>query len=77
MHGRQHRDRLLGDVDAGENARALGNAGQALVQHLRVEMLQVQVDVVLQLADAAPLADLDVIARLTTSREARSLACGA
>src|SRR5437016_10289825 len=29
MHRRQHRDRIPGDVDAGENARALGNAGKA------------------------------------------------
>jgi hypothetical protein len=49
------------------------------VQHRRVEVLEVQQDVVLLRAAAAPLADLDsiVIARLTTSREARSLACGA
>src|SRR5208282_3333233 len=39
--------------DAGENARAVGNAGQALVQHLRIEMVEVQEDVILELADAA------------------------
>ena len=59
VDGRQYRDRLLGHVDAGEDARALGDAGQALVQHLRVEMVEVQVDVVLVLADAAAFADLD------------------
>ena len=36
-----------------------GNARQPLVQHRRVEMVEVQVDVVLVLADAAALADLD------------------
>jgi hypothetical protein len=34
-------------------------SGQALVQHLRIEMIEVQVDVVLLLADPAALADLD------------------
>src|SRR5208337_4619162 len=48
-----------GDIDAGEDARAFRNAGQALVQHLRVEMVEVQINVVLILADAAAFADLD------------------
>ena len=59
VHGRQHRDRLLGEVDAREDARGLRDAGQPLVQHLRIEMIEVQEDVVLLLADAAALADLD------------------
>ena len=59
MDGRQDRDRLLGHVDAGEDLGAFRDAGQALVQDLRVEMVEVQVDVVLVLADAAALADLD------------------
>ena len=37
----------LGHVDAGEDPRGLGDAGQALVQHLGVEMLEMQLDVVL------------------------------
>jgi hypothetical protein len=57
VDGRHHRDRLAGDVDAGENLGALRDAGQALVQDLRVEMVEVQVDVVLVLADAAAFAD--------------------
>ena len=77
VHGRQHRDRLLGHVDAGKNARALRNAGQALVQHFRVEVVEVKEDVILQLADAAALADLHGHGAETTSREARSLAEGA
>ena len=59
VHGRQHRDRLAGHVDAGEDARALGDAGQPLVQHRRIEMIEVQEDVVLALADAAAFANLD------------------
>ena len=42
VHGRQHRDRLARHVDAGENARGFGDARQALVQHLRIEMIEVQ-----------------------------------
>jgi hypothetical protein len=59
VDGRQHRDRLLRDVDAGEDLRGLGNARQPLVDLVRAEMLQVQEDMVLVLADAAALADLD------------------
>ncbi len=35
VHGRQHRDRLAGHVDAGEDARGLGDARQALVDDVR------------------------------------------
>ncbi len=78
MHGRQHRDRLLGHVDAGEDLRGLGDAGQALVQQLRVEVLEMQVDVVLLRADSrGPRGSPSSSSALTTSREARSLAYGA
>jgi hypothetical protein len=56
---RQHRNRLAGHIDAGEDARALRDAGQALVQHRGIEVIEVQEDVILVLADAAALADLD------------------
>ncbi len=59
VHGGEHRDRLAGHVDAGENSRALGNAGQPLVQHRGIEMIEVQIEMVLELADAAALAHLD------------------
>src|SRR3546814_12846991 len=49
----------LGDVGAGEDLGGLGDARQAAVQHLRVEMLEVQHDVVLVRTAAAPLVDLD------------------
>ena len=58
VHGRDHRDRLAGDVDAGEDLGALRDARQALVQDLRVEMVEMQVDVILVLADAAAGPDL-------------------
>ena len=59
MDRRQHRDRLLRHVDAREDPRAFGNAGKPLVQDLRIEMIEMQVDVVGVLADAAAFADLD------------------
>jgi hypothetical protein len=55
MHGRQHRDRFLGQVDAGKNLGALGNARQALMQDGRIEMVEVQKNVVLVFADAPAL----------------------
>ena len=59
VHGGQHGDRILVHVDAREDARGLGDAGQARVNHLGAEMLEMQVDVVLVLADAAAFANLD------------------
>ncbi len=59
MHSRNDRDRIGADVDAGENARRFGNTGQPLVQYFRIKMVEVQIDVILELADAAPLANLD------------------
>ena len=57
MDRRRHRDRLAGQVDAGEDLRGLGDAGQPLGQDLRVDMVEVKEDMVLVLADAAALAD--------------------
>ncbi len=57
MHRRQHRIGSLGDIDARENLGAFRNAGQALVQDRRIEMIEVQVDMVVALADAASLAN--------------------
>src|SRR5260221_8863850 len=59
MHGREHRDWFAGHIDAGENPRAFRDAGQAFMQHRGIEMIEVQEDVVLVLADAAPFADFD------------------
>ena len=59
VDGRQHRDRLARDVDPGEDPRSLADAGQALMQELRAEMLEMQEDMVLARAAASPLIDLD------------------
>jgi hypothetical protein len=59
VDGRQDRDRLLGHVDAGEDLGAFGDARQALVQDLRIQVVQVQEDVVLVRTDAAAFADFD------------------
>ena len=58
VHGGQHGNRIAVHVDAGEDARGLGDARQALVDHLGAQVLQVQVDVIRVLADAAAFADL-------------------
>ena len=57
VDGRHDRDRLAGQVDAGEGLRGLGDARQPLVQDLRVDMVEVKEDMVLVLADAAAFAD--------------------
>ena len=36
-----------------------GNAGQTLVQNFRIEMIEMQIDVILVRADAAAFADFD------------------
>src|SRR5690606_36551002 len=59
VHGRDYRDRLLLDVDVGEDARAFRDARQLLVDVGRIEVGQVEVDVVPVLADAAAFADLE------------------
>ena len=58
MDGRDDRDRLTRQIDAGERLRSLGDSGQALVQDLRVNMVEVKEDMVLMLADPAAFADL-------------------
>ena len=59
VHRRNDRNRIGRDVHPSEDARRFGNAGQPLVQHLGVEMVEVQIDVILMLADPTPFADLD------------------
>ena len=57
MHRRQYRDRFARHVDVGENSRGFADAGQPLVQHCRVKVIEVQEKVVLFLADAAAFTD--------------------
>ena len=57
MDRRRDRDRLAGEVDAGEDLRGLGDAGQPLGEDLGVDMVEVKEDMVLMLADPAALAD--------------------
>ncbi len=42
VHGGQHWDRVAAHIDAGEYPRRFGNARQALMNHLRSQVLQVQ-----------------------------------
>ena len=59
MHGRQNRDRLLRHIDACKDARAFRNAGQTLMQNLRIEMIKMEIDVILVLAHTATFANFD------------------
>ena len=59
VHGRQHRDRLAGQVDTGKNLGRFGDTRQALVQHFWIKVIEVQVDVVLVRANAATFADFE------------------
>ena len=59
MHGGQHGDRLFRDIHTGKDARGLGDAGQALVNDLRIEMREVQDECDPFRAHAAAFADLD------------------
>ena len=58
MHGRRDRQRLAGQVDAGEHLARSGDAREALGEDLRVDMVEVKVDMVLEGADAAAFAHL-------------------
>jgi hypothetical protein len=59
VHGRHDRHRLAGQIDAGENARRFGDARQPFGEDFRIEMVEVQEDVVLLRPDAAAFADFD------------------
>ena len=52
----QNRNRLLAHIHTCKDASRLGNARQALLDHIRAQVLQMQLNVVLALADAAPFA---------------------
>mmetsp|Transcript_36508 Transcript_36508/g.92269 ORF Transcript_36508/g.92269 Transcript_36508/m.92269 type:complete len:522 (-) Transcript_36508:522-2087(-) len=58
VHGGDHGDRLLRHVHARKDGGRLTDAGQPLREQLRRQVVQVQVDVVLLGAHAAPLANL-------------------
>ncbi|QTK80385.1 hypothetical protein AT6N2_C2837 [Agrobacterium tumefaciens] len=57
VNRRQNRDRLARHVDACKNLRAFGNARKTLMQDRRIEVIEMQEDVVLVLADAAAFTD--------------------
>src|SRR5690606_37190595 len=55
--GRDDRNRLLRYVYAGKYLRGFGDAGQARVQDVRIQMLQMQIDVILLRSDPATFVD--------------------
>ena len=58
VHSGAARDRLLGHVDTSEDGRRLRDTRQALVQHIRGQVIQVQVDPLAVGPAAAALANL-------------------
>src|ERR1700722_5298567 len=64
MDRRYHRDRLPVRIYASEDACRFDYTGQTLIDDIFPEMLQVQVDVVLLLANTPPFTNLD---RLSTA----------
>jgi hypothetical protein len=73
VDGRHHRQRLAGEVDAGEDLAGLGDAGKALGQHVAGDVVEVEEDVVLLRPTPRPSRISIAIERRTTSRLARSL----
>jgi hypothetical protein len=55
----QHRDRLFIDVDIRKDSDGLGDPGQPLLDDGSSQVFEMEMDVVLVLADAASLANLD------------------
>jgi hypothetical protein len=58
MDRRRNGDRLARQVDSREGLRRFRNARKPLVKDLGVDMVEVEKDVILALADAAAFADL-------------------
>mmetsp|Transcript_34818 Transcript_34818/g.42009 ORF Transcript_34818/g.42009 Transcript_34818/m.42009 type:complete len:352 (+) Transcript_34818:867-1922(+) len=58
VHSWDNRDGLLGNIDTSKDGSSLGDTRETLGQHLRREMVQVQVDVVILRSDTASLTDL-------------------
>ena len=56
MHRRRNRQRLTGEVYARKNLAAFGDARQTLCQHLGIDMIEVQVDMIAFRPHAAPFA---------------------
>lgn len=59
VDSRQDRDRLLGDVDSGEDGGGLRDSGETLVENLWREVRKLEEAVVLVGTDSTTLADLD------------------
>jgi len=59
VDGGQHRDRLLGNINTGEDSSGLRDTRETLMENLRRKMAELQVDVVLLRSNTTTLADLD------------------
>ncbi len=58
MDRRRDGERLARQIDAGEDLARLGDAGEPLVQHLGIDVVEVEVDMILVRADPAAFAHL-------------------
>ena len=56
MRGWHYGQRLAGQVDAGEDLAGLGDAGQPFGEYLRVDMIEVKIDMVFVGPDTPTLA---------------------
>src|ERR1700733_10610272 len=59
VDGREHRYRFLVDIYAGEYSGGFSDAGQSLFDNRGTQVLQMQIDMIFELTDAAPLANLN------------------
>src|ERR1700719_1917349 len=59
MRGRQYRDRLARPLDPGKDLGGFGSAGKPQMQHVGIEVLEMQQNVIALRPAAAALADLD------------------
>ena len=58
VDGGDHGDRLAGQIDSRESLGGFGDPGQPFVEDLRIEMVKVEEDMVLVLANSAPFSNL-------------------
>jgi hypothetical protein len=73
MDGGQHRNGLLGNIHASEDCRGLADTGQTLVQDLRRQVAELEVDVIPIWSDTASFADLDESSSERRHREKQDL----
>jgi hypothetical protein len=59
VYSRQHRDRLLGDIDTTEDSSRLGNTRKPLLKHFSRKVTKLQKEVILLRTHATTFTDFD------------------